>query len=380
VTSDRNPSAAWDDAEWRKNSLSEKTPFKLKIIAVAVAATVFTLDILLPLGIAGGVPYVGLILVGWWLPKRRTIIFLAIISSLLTVIGYLFSPEGGTHWVVLTNRAYALLAIWATATTLWLAKRDRSRVILKEAALKFAIKKAESADVAKGEFLANMSHELRTPLNAIIGFSQMLGMESFGSLGSGQNKEYVKIINNSGSHLSKIIGDILDLSKIDSGAESLYEEKNDVGEIVNECLEMLSERAEKKRLIFHADIEPNIPSLQADRLKVKQILLNLLSNAIKFTPEDGEVKVIVNLSDQRSILFKVQDTGVGISYADMEKVFEPFIQTGNTITRSHEGAGLGLTISRKLMKIHGGTLEMKSEFGHGTVVTAEFPAHRTVQS
>lgn len=249
---------------------------------------------------------------------------------------------------------------------------------LTELALIEAKSVAEKANLAKSEFLANMSHELRTPLNSIIGFSQMLEAETFGPLGSDQNKEYIEIIHNSGEHLHRIIGDILDLSKIEAGEEVLSEDKVDVGEVVEECLEMVSDRAARKRLEFPAKVEADLPYLQADRLKVKQILLNLLSNAIKFTPEDGRVKTKLFLNDYGSIVIKIIDTGAGIAPEDLKKVMEPFGQAGDTYTRSHEGSGLGLALVKSQMALHGGTVDIKSQLGDGTIVTISFPSERTL--
>ncbi len=249
-----------------------------------------------------------------------------------------------------------------------------------ERRLREATEIAKEANRAKSEFLANMSHELRTPLNAVIGFSQALQTEVFGSVGSASNKEYVNIINGSGSHLLRIIGDILDLSKIEAGEDAIEEETIDVGEIMDECRQMMSERASKKRLSFLVETQNKISSLLADRLKVKQILLNLLSNAIKFTPEGGTVKIDVSRIDDNSMLFSVRDTGIGIAPKDIETVIEPFAQVGTANTRSHEGTGLGLALVKSLTELHGGTLTLQSELGVGTVVRIRFPSERTIST
>jgi signal transduction histidine kinase/DNA-binding NarL/FixJ family response regulator len=236
---------------------------------------------------------------------------------------------------------------------------------------------AERANRAKSEFLANMSHELRTPLNSIIGFSEMLKSETFGPLGRDENKEYVEFINGSGKHLFRLIGDILDLSKIEAGEESLAEEEIDVRVVIDECMQMMSSRALFKQLRYHVDIQKNIPSLLGDRLKVLQILLNLLSNATKFTPEGGEISVEALVDGHNSHQFIVTDTGEGISAEDLKNVMEPFAQAGDVYTRRHDGTGLGLALVKSLTELHGGTVGMESELDHGTVVTIRFPPERT---
>ena len=185
-------------------------------IAILIAAGILAIDLSLPLGVAGGVPYVALVLVGWWFPRRRHIVYLALLATTLTFVGYAFSPSAGTLWVVLTNRFLALFAIWVTAILL--------TKILDSVKARIAQQEAERANKLKSEFLASMSHEIRTPLNAIIGFAEMLTYQIFGPLGSTKYKEYADDIRASGEHLLYLINDILDLSAIEAGKHSLVKE------------------------------------------------------------------------------------------------------------------------------------------------------------
>jgi signal transduction histidine kinase len=234
---------------------------------------------------------------------------------------------------------------------------------------------AESANRAKSHFLANISHELRTPLNAIIGFSSILMNQLFGPLGDQKYWEYAKDINESGAHLLDIINDILDLSKAEAGKLALAYEEIHIGKSINKCLTILAERAEKGRVTITTDVPKTLPSLVVDRLRFIQIILNILSNAVKFTGEGGKVHVAARTSEDNSkIQFSIQDSGIGMSREDIEKAFQSFGQVDSGLNRKYEGTGLGLPLTKKLMELHYGVIDIESELGKGTLVTLTFPA------
>ena len=243
-------------------------------------------------------------------------------------------------------------------------------------ALAEAKEEAEFANRTKFSFLANMSHELRTPLNSIIGFSDILNAEMYGKMPDDRYLDYANCINESGQHLLAIINDILDLSKIETAELVLREENLEVGEWVDRCINVVSQDSRHKKLDISSDIPANLPAIRADQLRLRQVLLNLLSNAIKFTPERGCVGVTATISGSRSLVVEVSDTGVGIPESDLEKVLTPFGQTEYIMTRQQEGTGLGLYISKSLIELHGGAIELKSVLNEGTTVSIEIPAER----
>jgi GAF domain-containing protein len=229
----------------------------------------------------------------------------------------------------------------------------------------------EAASQHKSEFLANMSHELRTPLNAIIGFSEVLAQGMFGAINDKQT-EYLQDILESGRHLLSLINDILDLSKIEAGRMELEPADFDLPSAIENALILVRERASRHGIRLGSTIDTRLGMISGDERKVKQVLLNLLSNALKFTPEGGQIDVAARLYDDRAEV-SVADTGVGIAPADQDAVFEEFRQVG-TAEKKAEGTGLGLTLSRKFIELHGGKIWVQSEVGRGSTFTFTLPA------
>ncbi|MEE8189896.1 MAG: ATP-binding protein [Kiloniellales bacterium] len=491
---------------------SPRDKSSLIAVAVLVAAAILLLDLRVPLGVAGGVPYVALVLLGWWFDKLSHIFLLAAVSSVLTVVGYYYSPEGGIPWVVLANRFLAFFAIWVTAALLAYAKRaetaleiahdelqQRSAAALRESeerfktvvnyapakihikdkdgryllvnrlaeklygvsdeeakgkttheifpkemadsfqahdqvvletgqvteqeeewtledgvhtflSVKFPIRDgdgniagvgaigtditerkraeavlleardlAETANRAKSEFLAAMSHELRTPLNAIIGFSEIMKSETFGPVGSVKYRGYAEDINASGHHLLDLINDILDLSKVESGADELHEENIEAQTVLHSVRKLVQQRAENGGVELELDIPDDLPMLRADRRKLTQILVNLVTNAIKFTNAGGHVTVRSWCEAQSGFMFQVVDTGIGITAEDIPKALLQFGQVDSDLNRRFEGTGLGLPLAKTFVELHGGSLDLQSQVGVGTTVTLRFPSQRIIR-
>jgi two-component system cell cycle sensor histidine kinase PleC len=212
---------------------------------------------------------------------------------------------------------------------------------------------------AKSEFLANMSHELRTPLNSINGFSEVLYDETFGPLNEKQ-KIYVNNVLSSGKHLLLLINQILDMAKVEAGKMKLALSRLPLKSILNEISMLVADTAGKKNIGMSIVIAGDLPDIEADELKVKEIIYNLLSNAVKFTPEGGKVGMRAKRADSR-IEVVVWDTGVGIAPENMERIFEGFFRVDTPYSRLTEGTGLGLPLARKMVELHGGKLSVDSK-------------------
>jgi signal transduction histidine kinase len=192
-------------------------------------------------------------------------------------------------------------------------------------------------------------------------------------------QEYTKDINDSGRHLLALIQDILDLSKIEAGKLELDEEDIDVAMVIRSCLVLVKERAEDGGVKLRTDVPQEIPALHADQRKLKQILVNLLSNAVKFTPAGGEVTLKAWWRAESGYVFQVIDSGIGMALADIPKALSPFGQIDSALSRKIAGTGLGLPLTKSLVEMHGGSLDLQSEEGAGTTVTVRFPKERAVQ-
>ena len=231
---------------------------------------------------------------------------------------------------------------------------------------------SEQAMAWKDRLLANISHELRTPLNAIIGFSEMLANPSMAPKDPARAREYAGIINQSGQHLLGLVNTILDMSKIETGNFEIAPESFDLGGLIDFCSDVLRLKAEEKSIALSRACPPEVGEIVADRRACKQILLNLLSNAIKFTPERGSVAIHAR-PDGAFVEIAVMDTGIGVSPADLPRLGDPFFQARATYDRPYEGAGLGLSIVRGLVGLHGGTLSFESAPNQGACVTVRLP-------
>jgi PAS domain S-box-containing protein len=242
--------------------------------------------------------------------------------------------------------------------------------------LKIARDQAEAANRAKTEFLATMSHELRTPLNAIIGFSEIIQTEILGPIGSVKYRDYATDIHESGRHLLDLINDILDLSKVESGLDELHEEDIEILELAHSVWRLIQQRAQKQGVRLILELPEKPPPLYADLRKLKQILVNLMSNAIKFTEKGGKVTLKVWFRGDSGYVFQVADTGIGIAIEDIPKALSQFGQVDSTLGRRHEGTGLGLPLTKALVELHGGSLDLQSQPGVGTTVTARFRVER----
>ena len=238
-----------------------------------------------------------------------------------------------------------------------------------------ALRLAETASQAKSAFLANMSHELRTPLNAIIGFSDFMRSGKLTPLSS---MEYAEHIYESGTHLLKIVTDILDLSRVEAGMAELREEIFEIAPLIRASTLLVSERAANQRIELRVSFGDSIPPIQADPVRLKQILINMLSNAVKFTPPHGEIHVHAERNAEGGMSVSVRDTGIGMAPEQIPRIQQPFVQLEDVLTKRYEGTGLGVPLALAMTKLHGGSLEFESRPGVGTTVTLTLPPERMI--
>lgn len=238
--------------------------------------------------------------------------------------------------------------------------------------LELLTREANRANEAKGQFLATMSHELRTPLNAISGFSEMIKTEALGGIDNKSYVEYADHIFSSGQHLLGIVNDVLDLSRVEAGQFEFYPESFDVLPIINDAVMLVSTGYNRRPENTNVDIDDNAAVLTTDLKSFRQTLINILTNAAKFTPETKKVWVSVQRIDEVTTEVMIRDEGVGIPAGEIDNVLEPFGQARGNAHIAHEGTGLGLSLSKSLMELQGGSLSISSEVEVGTVVTLRF--------
>ena len=247
----------------------------------------------------------------------------------------------------------------------------------REAQLGLARQEAEQANQAKTAFLANMSHELRTPLNAIIGFSEMIERKVLGPI-SENYRQYGEIVRTSGQHLLAIINDILDIAKLNAGKTELHLEPVDINRTIVEAIAIMSRKADTAGIAIVTDLASQAPVVDADPVRIRQVLLNVLANAVKFTPVGGRIDVSTSVTPT-NLRIAVKDNGVGMAPEDIPRALEPFTQVGRERALAQEGTGLGLPISKTLVELHGGRLEISSAPKQGTTVTIDLPIRRAGQ-
>jgi PAS domain S-box-containing protein len=279
------------------------------------------------------------------------------------------SPDGSMHQVMLnkfifsgvTEEDSVLLGIMIDIT-------ERKQAEEKMLQAKMA---AEAANRAKTTFIVNMSHELRTPLNAVIGFSELLLSETVGPLNEKQ-KRYTENISKSGNHLLDVINDVLDISRLELGNIELYYETVDIPGVIEEVQRVLSPLSAEKNISIESNIEKDLKTIIADRVKIKQILYNILNNAIKFSSENGKVNISAELKED-TVEISIKDEGIGIHESDYERVFHPFVQIDESISRKYGGVGLGLALVKRFVELHGGKVWVDAIPGKGSTFTFRIP-------
>ncbi len=276
-----------------------------------------------------------------------------------------------TGFIVIQDGRYLGLG---TATGLMARSAEQGE--LRSRQLEAARRQADQANRAKTAFLANMSHEIRTPLNAMMGFAEILEQEVLGPHAIPLYREYARDIAESGRHLMDLINDLLDLSKAEADRLDLVEATVDVPRVVAGTARILSERAARNGVRIVTAVPPDLPPLWADERKLRQMMLNLLSNAVKFTPAEGVVTLEGRVAGNGALWLSVHDTGIGMSGEELAKALEPWGQIDSALGRGHVGTGLGLPLTKCLIELHDGRLDVVSTPDRGTTMALVFPAAR----
>lgn len=249
-----------------------------------------------------------------------------------------------------------------------LISRTKAENALRAAAIESAL-----ASRAKSAFLATMTHELRTPLNAIIGFSELLAQADKVAITKEQSIDYAGHIVRAGHNLLGIVSDVLDVSRIESGALKLDRAAADLNDVIDGAVEIARSGIEQKKQILEVKVAPGLPSAQVDTSRIRKVLVNLLSNASKFTPDGGRIVLVATTESSRDLTIAIADTGIGMTQEQIAQALKPFTQVQSEYSRQQEGTGLGLTISKSLIELHGGRMVISSTPEVGTMVAFTLP-------
>lgn len=237
---------------------------------------------------------------------------------------------------------------------------------------------AKEASAAKSNFIANISHELRTPLNAILGFSELMKMKALGRLGDSRYETYAEDIHRSGQHLLSVINDILSISRLEVGNMEIQEEDAiDVQKLLKDCANWVHGQADEAGIELRLDAAADVPPLRADPRLLTQILLNLLSNAVKFTAKNGLIDISAVTNDAGGVVITVRDTGIGMTDEQVARIGERFLQFDSGLQRKYAGTGIGLSIVKRLVELHGGALVIESTLNVGTTMSVVMPPERS---
>jgi signal transduction histidine kinase len=287
-------------------------------------------------------------------------------------------PVDGRLFTVPWNGASALALILTNGQAAEKRQAAEAALAAAEAELRNAKRETQKAASAKADFVAKVSHEIRTPLNAMTGFAEVMMAERFGPIGNERYREYLKDIHGAGSHLVALLNDLLDLSKVETGRLDLTFGNVNVNELTQQCVGIMQPQANRARIIIRTSLTPALPQVIADERTLRQIVLNLIANAIKFTGPGGQVIVSTALSDNRDVMLRVRDTGVGMNERDIEVALEPFRQVATSGSWGSGGTGLGLPLTKALAEANRANFDIKSAPNAGTLVEIAFPPSRVV--
>jgi len=344
-----------------------KVPIKLIVLVTALAGAVFLFDLSLPLGVAGGVPYVVLVLAGLWFPGRRSVLWLAGIGSALTIVGYFLSDPAGTQWMVLTNRGLALFAIWATAGLAY----QRLRVEEKDRHRQQMLALANQANLGKSRFLTAASHDLRQPLQSTGLYLSVLLSE----LEDPAKREIGDKMRQSLHVMGELLDALLDISTLDSGSVIPEIETFPVQNLLDRVASAVGPQAEEKGLSLH--IEPSPLYVKSDLVLLQRIVENFVTNAVRYT-EAGETRVVCQ-KDGDNVRIDVSDTGMGIPEEALATVFEEYFQLDNQHRDRRKGLGLGLSIVKHIARLLDHQVDVRSIVGEGSVFSVSLPGAGMIQ-